>query len=285
MNKIKILIVVAIVIMLSGCKDYGEKRIVKLLTVDQSKVSIYYYDYSKEEVDYLKEEREYTDIGNVLTDILSEEDYELKLCQYVVVEKEVIHNKLNELFFSLTNSKFSPDIAIIETENPEDIKKYIDLKQRNYPIYTYCIDGNTISGVIENPDTMEKDIIISDNVYKILTPQQSFIFDIINKKINKGIYFFENEGKKYSINFDNLDVYCYVKDDILYMNFSGNIKNYKGAPSGDKDKKKLIELAQKNIQEVVSSIISDDIIAEKFNILWYRQVDYFDSIIININID
>ncbi len=285
MNKIKILFIIVMIIMLSGCKNYGEKRIVKLLTINQSKISIYYYDYSKDEVGYLKEEREYTDIGNSLTDILSEKDYELKLCQYAVVEDEVIHNKLNELFFSLTNSKFSSDIAIIETENFEDIEKYIDLKQRNYPIYTYWINENTVSGVIENPDTMEKDIIIANNVYKTLTPQQSFIFDAINKKVKKGIYFFEEDEKKYSINLDNIDIYYYVKDEVIYMNFSCNIKNYKGAPSGQKNKSELINLAKKNLQEVITSIISDDIIRDKFNLLWYRQVEYFDSVSININID
>ncbi len=285
MRKIKIFLIITIVIMLTGCKDYGEKRIVKLLSVDQNYVSVYYYDYSKKEVEYLKEEKEYGDIGNALTEILGEEKYDLKLCQYAVVDSDVVENHLKELFFALTNSKFSPDISIIEVENIYKAEEYIKHKMLNYPVYTYKINQDTISGIVDNPDTKEKHIIISDKIYKTLTPQQSFVFDIINKKMNNGIYSFEENEKKYAVNLENIDVFYYVKDRTLYMQFSANIKSYKGAPSGEPNKSELRNIVVKSMRENIQSLLEDNVIEENFNLLWYRNVNEFDNIKLDIKLD
>ena len=44
------MVIVLFIMLFTGCSEYGEKRLVKLVTVDKENISVFYYDYSAEAV-------------------------------------------------------------------------------------------------------------------------------------------------------------------------------------------------------------------------------------------
>jgi hypothetical protein len=55
---------------------------------------------------------------------LSEDDYDLKLCRFAVVNSDIADNSMNELFFALTDNRFAPDIIILEGDTNIEAEEY-----------------------------------------------------------------------------------------------------------------------------------------------------------------
>ena len=284
LKKIEILIIITLCLCFSGCKQYGEKRIVNFITVDSDKISIYYDDFSQDNPVYLVEERINSGISNTLVKLLSEANYDLKLCRYVIVSDNILNNCINELFFALTDNRFAPDVIVLKGETNLSAEKYEKADKLTYPLYNYKTENDMISCVVEQLDNNEKIIIIDNKIYKQLDGQQSFVFDILSKRIKNGIYVFESNNEVLSAELEMIDVYYYVKNDILYINVTAVMKGYKGASSKDNDKKAVEKDVEESISSYIEELLNDAIITEKFNLLWYNKINHFIKTEINTNI-
>ena len=284
MKKIEILVVAFICLIFTGCKEYGEKRIVNIITADSDKIAVYYYDFSGEEPAYLKEEKDNNGIKNTLVQILSEADYDLKLCRYAVVSGEIISDNINELYFALTDSRFAPDIIIVEGETNVAPEEYEKNDKYAYPLYNYSVNDNTITCVVEKADNNEKNIIIEGGFYKQLDEQQSFAFDILNRTKKQGTYKFEKNGEVFSAELKNINAFNYVKDNMLYITLTAVMESYKGMPAGEKDKKIFENLLEKDIYKNITELLEDKMLTDKFNLMLYDDSKDYKNINLNINI-
>lgn len=263
---------------LTSCKEYGEKRIVKLLTVDSENVAVYYYDYSKDSVSYLKEETENTDIKNSLTQLLSGSNYDLKLCKYALVEEDIIKTDFENLFYSLTNSKFSPDISILKWNKEDDPVDFINYNYYAYPIYSYNIKNNSISGIVGDTESEEKYVINSGEIYTKLNENQSFALNILNNVAVSGTFTVEKDGEIISVYTERISLFYKVNNGVLNVAVFGDLKSYKGAPSGDDAKKEVSFLAEKELENNIKFLLEDKTIQQEFNLLWYENVENFNKI-------
>ena len=284
MKIIKILIVAAVCLVFTGCKEYGEKRIVNLITVNSDKIAVYYYDFSKEEVTYLKEEKVNTGIKNTLVSMLSEADYDLKLCRYAVVSDEIIHNKIKELYFALTDNRFAPDIIILEGKTNLEPEEYKKTDEYAYPLYNYSVKNNMISCAVEKLDNNEKSIVIDNSFYRLLNRQQSFAFDILSRTKKQGTYVWENNETELSAELDKINTFYSVENRTLYINITAVIKSYKGMQAGSEYKKIIKDLIEKDICNNVTEMLEDKIMTNKFNLLLYEKSEHYDKINVNVNV-
>ncbi|MBQ7816771.1 MAG: hypothetical protein IJ339_05410 [Oscillospiraceae bacterium] len=284
MKKIKVFILFITVFLLTGCKEYGEKRIVTLMTADSENVAVYYYDFSSDEPSYLKEERENNGIENALIDILSKADYNLKLCKYAVVSKDIVESRINEVFFAVTDARFATDIAVIEGDTEKPAEFYTKIEKSNYPLYTYKVRDNNITGIVEKADENEKHIIYNNSLYKTIDPKQSFVIDMLTESIDRGIYVFENNTQQLAAYMENISSFYSEKDDNLHINISAVLKSYKGMPAGDKERQQFVELLKKSIKKETENILEDDIIVQSCDLLWYSKVEKFENVTVNIKI-
>lgn len=284
MKKIKTLIIIAMCLSFVGCKEYGEKRIVNFITIDDAKIAVYYDDFSKENPEYVVEERKNNGISNTLVRLLSEADYDLKLCKFAVVSKDILDSNINELFFALTDSRFAPDIVILEGETDLSPKEYEKIDKLSYPLYNYKIQNNAISCVVERVNDNEKNIIIDNKIYKRLTEQQSFVFDILSQTIKNGRYIFECNNEILSVELDKIKVYYYVKNDTVHINITAVMKNYKGASSNKNDKKSVEKMVEHNISKRIKELLYDTLITTNFNLLCGNNAEGCKKTEVNINI-
>ena len=181
---------------LQGCSDYGEKRIVKLVTIDKEYISLYYYDYSSEKTAYTVQKTKNNGIRNSMTELLSEHSYDLKLCQYAVCSEDVVKDEIKDVFLALTNSKFSPYISIIVGDTVNNCEKYIEYQAGNSPLYTYSINSDMICGIVEVPDKKEKILVNSGADYVKVAADNSFIIDLLSGKISEGVYILKRTQKR-----------------------------------------------------------------------------------------
>lgn len=273
-----LILIMSLSMVLTGCKEYGEKRIVKLITIDKENVALYYYDYSAEKPSYLVEQVPNNGIENSMTELLSQNNYDLKLCQFAVCDEQVITSDINGIFFALTNSKFSPHISVVTGEKTDDFEKYIDYPIGSYPLFTYTVEDNNITGIVENVDTKTKKMIIKDNIYTEISADKSFVLDILTGKTKNGIYTFENNDKKFSAVLQNLNSYCYVKNGILNVRITGIIQSYKGMASNENAKTNFEYLLNNHIKNNAELLFNDSMIAESMNLLWYKNISAFNSV-------
>lgn len=284
MKKLSVFIVLFAAVLMTGCKEFGEKRIVTLLLADREKISVYYYDFSAENPTYLKEEKENNGIKNTLTELLSENDYDLKLCKYAVVSEDIIKNNINELFFALTDTRFAPDIVILQGDTQADAEKYMELKKDNYPIYNYNFDNGLIDAIVETADGGEKNVIVDNSLYKKLDEQQAFVLDMLCNKVKNGEYIFEYENENLSANLDMINTYYSVSNNVLKISINAVIKNYKGLPADKKYKQQISELLKSDIKSNAEILMKDSFIAENLNLLWFKDVKEFNKIKIEVNV-
>lgn len=284
MKKIKTAIVLLLLLFLCGCKEYGEKRIVKLVIIDNENVSLYCYDYSSDKIDYVIEKSPNTGIENTLSQMLSENEYNLKLCKYVVCSDEIIKNFLPEVVDSIINLKFSTDVSIINGNTTENSINYIELNDSRYPVYSYDIAENGINGIVENIDEKTKYIISEDEYIKTLPSNQSVAADIITNMINEGIYVFEFSGKTFSAYLENISTFYTADSDTLNLNITAVLKSYKGLPSNKTDKEYMIKLIKDNLNKDIYNLYADEKVVKTLKLDWVDKIYSTDSIQINISV-
>ena len=284
MKKYKIAIVLIMLLMFTGCNEYGEKRIVKLLTINEENITLYYYDYSKDKPVYLTETMVNTGIENTLTDLLSIAEYDLKLCEYAVCSEDVIENNMTELFEGLINSKFSPCIVVVEGKITGDDEKYIDIEKKNYPLYTAHMTEAGVTSIVENADNYEKKIITDGVLYKTLYQQESFVLDVLGGKIKQGTYIFESAGKKYAVKLENIKLNYSFDGNNLNLKIDAVLKSYKGLSSNKEDKKLISEMAERSIKKNADNIFNDALLTDKFKLLWYKAINDVNQINVSVNI-
>jgi len=98
------------------------------------------------------------------------------------------------------------------------------------------------------------------------------------------VYYFLYGGENYSAQLNTISTFNSVKDNTLYINISAVLKSYKGMPSGKKYKRKMEKILAEDIAHNVKEVLSDKVITERFDILWYKNVEDFGKININVNI-
>ena len=284
MKKIKLILALIAFVVFYGCignSGHGDSRIVKLVTIDDENITIYCYDYSEEKPSYTKVQMKNSGVENTIAEILSQNRYNLKLCRYVVCGENIVDNDINSVFSALIESKFSPDIAIINGD-VNDGEKYIEEVNDLYPIYSYKLADNKINGVVRNADTAENKIIVDSSLYKTMDKEQSFVFDILNGNIKNGIYLFEKDNKNYVAEMERISVYNTVVDNVLKVNIFADLKSYKGMTADAYSKKEFSKYLENNIKENGERIYNDEVIVAKFNLLWYSKIENFADIEINV---
>lgn len=284
LKKIKLLSVILLSFLIVGCKEYGEKRVVRLIYADCDKISLYYYDFTKDKPEYSKAEKTNKGIEDTLVEMLSENNYDLKLCKYAVIDKDIINNKSKEIFCALTNAKFSPDIVILAGNVNDNPEKIIETDKSNYPIYNYIYKNGNLDAIIEDSEKMEKNIIINNKFYKKLDRNQSFAMDVINNVTNNGVYKFYSDNKILSAELSGITTFCSVDKNILNINVNALLKSYKGMPSGIESKQKISNMIEDDLEKNIKSLIDDKLICDRFNLLWYRKVKNFEKIKIQVKI-
>jgi len=280
----KILVILVLVLSVTGCKEYGEKRIVKLLTISDDKISIYYYDYSADKPSYNVAEKENTGIENTLVQLLSDHEYDLKMCRYVVCDSNIIENNIEELFNGLVNSKFSMDTVIIQGDTDAEPEKYTELKKYSYPIYSYYVENGKINGIAENATDNTKNVIADSKLHTILTQQQSFAFDIIKNNIDNGTYVFEHNGVQLSANLENITVFCTVKNDTAHITVDAMLKSFKGMPSNKTSKQQFMEIAQNSIKNNIIYLLDDRCMTENLKLNWFDNLGSCNAVDIQVNL-
>lgn len=268
----------------TGCKEYGEKRIVKLITIDKEQITLYYYDYTSDTPSYLKESIVNTGIENSITELLYTAEYDLKLCEYAVCDSYIIQNSVPELFYGLINSKFSPNIKIIEGDLSDNNEKYINLKNIYFPVYSYYINDNKINAVIDNAESKEKNIIINNSYYKKISEEESFLLDILLADIKEGFYNFKSGEKNYSAELENIDVICSNKNNMAYVNINAVLKSYKGLSSGKEEKSLMTDIIKNSIENNMYNILADQVMTDNLNLSWFKKLYNTEAIKVTVNI-
>ena len=284
MKKYSVLIICLICLALSGCREYGEKRIVKLITIDANNISLHYYDYSADKPSYLVEKCENKGIENTLTELLSQNEYDLKLCKYAVCDSNTVLYKAGELYDALIKTKFSPDIIILQGDTTTESEKVVNISGKNYPIYNYYAENGRITGIIENLDDTEKNIIIDSTYYKTLDEKQSFIFDVLTNTVRKGRFAFEKGGKLFSADIEGINTFYSVNDEALNINICAALKSFKGMNAGEESKAEMKKLLREEWTQNVELLLGDKKITDKFNVLWYGKIENFNGVKVNVNI-
>ena len=282
--KIVKVLVLLVCILFTGCREYGEKRIVSTVVVDNDKVLLYYYDFSQENPVFLKEEKQNTGIENTLTDLLSHNDYNLKLCKYAVVSEDIVDGRINEMFYALTDNRFATDVVIIEGDTGLSAEDYEKINKKDYPVYNYRVKNNSINAVVEKMSSEEKKIIIENKTYRELDSSQSFVFDVITNVSDGGNYIIKHNEKTIAAELEKPDTFFHIKNNILYMNITAVLKSYKGVPADIYNKEWVRSLLEKDMYYQVKNLIEDKIITENFDLIWYGKVGSFNDIKIEVNI-
>ena len=278
------LLILLLCMMLSGCKEYGEKRIVSTVVADTDKVKVYYYDFSQEKPSYIKEEGKNNGLKNTLADIFAQNDYSLKLCKYAVVSEEILDDGLNKIFFALTDGRFAPDIVVLQGDTDLDAEEYAKIDKDSYPIYNYNFENNSIDGIVENISSAEKNIIIDNKVYKKLNLQQSFVFDIISNVKDCGKYLIYDQNELIVAELYKSNTFYCAEGSILNVNIKAVLKNYRGMPSGEKYRESVCDLLENDIKKQAEELLKDKLLTDSFDLLWYRNTGGFNAININVNI-
>lgn len=284
MKAVKLVFLCVCLTVLCGCGDYGEKRIVKLITISDEEIAAYCYDFEQNKPTYTAYKSDNNGIGQTLTEMFSDGDYTLKLCQSVIVEEKIIDNSMQQLVYALTDNRLSPDACIMLGNTDEECEKYIGGKIGNYPIYSYKMQDKNICGVVENADTKEKALIVDSQKYTVLSPDESAVFDILSGIDGKVDYCFDADGVKLLANLENVSLFYYIDDDILNITISALLKSYKGMPAGKDEKQQFIKLIQQSINNNAVKLLKDRVVAENYDLLWYKNVKKFDKIMVNVNI-
>ena len=280
----KLLLVLLFAIALSGCKEYGEKRIVKLLTVDREYVTVYYYDYNAEEPSYKTEKMENKGIENTFVKLLSENDYDLKLCKYAVLSDETAQNQIYKVFNALNQSKFSPDIKLVVGDTFENCEKYIESDNTSYPLYSYGLNNGNVTAIIQNADNGQRNIIIDSMQYTVLNKQQGYMLDVLCKNISNGVYGFTDGEKEYSADLGFISTFYCVESNTLKVNIAAMMKSYKGIVSDNKNRKVFKQILAENMEQTAVKLLNDSIIIENFGLDWYSKIKPYNSININVYI-
>lgn len=270
--------------MLTGCHEYGEKRIVSTVVADKDVVAVYYYDFTQESTAYLKEVRQNNGIKTALTEILSQNDYNLKMCRYAVVSEEIVNNGINEVFFALTDNRFAPDTVIIEGNTKLAAEDYENINKPFYPVYNYSFKNSGVNAVIEKISSGEKIIVIDNKVYRELDSSQSIVFDILCNVTGDCIYMINDNNTVIMAELNKANAFRYAEKNNLTINISAVLKSYKGMPSDNRTKESVCRMLEKDISYQVKSLLTDKTLADNFGILWYENTDDFEDISVNVNI-
>lgn len=288
MKKINLIFLLILLLSLTGCKEYGEKRIVKMLTITQQEISVIYYNYSTHEVQYDKVSKENAGIQNTIVDILKNDRYDLKLCQYCIVDEAIAKEQLTEVFSALNNSKFSPDINLVCTDNFINIEKYLQQTLIKNPIYNFDYRSNTINATLPLKKSENSKIIISDGKKnKIINETQYTILDILTNQSNSYRYNFYEKNQALSADLENATTSYGVKNNTLCIDIFARLVAYRGMSSGDKIKNDFLQILKKSIDSQVRGIYKQEILTDQYNLFWYNQVKPFSKekeIKITINI-
>ena len=283
MKKIKLLLLL-VCCMLTGCREYGEKRIVSTVVADKEAVAVYYYDFTGDKPDYQKEERYNQGLKSTLTEILSQNDYSLKLCRYAVVSEDIIAEGVDKIFYALTDNRFALDMVIIEGDTGLDAEEYEKIDKNGYPIYNYSFSNIGVDAVIENMSSDEKKLIVENKVYRQLNPSQSFVFDIVNNTENDGIYTIISDKTTIMAQLDKINTFYCIQNAELNINITAILKSYKGMPSDRKTKEYVCSQLEKDIEYQTKTLLEDKIITDRFDLLWYRQAGKYEDVKINVNV-
>ncbi|MBE6887382.1 MAG: hypothetical protein E7484_03060 [Ruminococcaceae bacterium] len=276
------LIILSAVLLLTACSDYGEKRIVKLVTVNKENISFYYYDFKAEKPSFVIEQKQNTGIENTMTDILSENDYNLKLCSFVVCDKAVVEDNIGELVSALFNSRFSPDVSVVAGNTEEDCEKYTYMQNGKYPLHSYNMSKEALNGVVENAETHEKYVIYNSKTVRTLDDRKSFAVDAAGNAVTKGVYTFDNQGKTLTANLENINTFYSTENGMVNVTLSAILKNYKGMPANKESKQQFINLLEYNLDKDIRDIYEDSILTECLNLDWFRKAYNTDKIKVNI---
>lgn len=282
-KKVKLILLLMLCLAFTGCRQYGEKRIVKLVTVDRDYISLYYYDYSQEKPSYLKAEKANSGIENTLVELLNESRYDLKLCKYAICDGETVRYGMQSLYTALMDARFSPDIIVAEGDTTQDAEKYIDSDQKKYPLYS-CKAAEGITAVVENYDLGIKNMVVNSQLYTTLGTEQSVVFDMLTANIKSGSYSFKSNDSSFSAVLEGISVFYSVENGKLNINICASLKSYKGMAADKQSKAEFVDLLQKSIEKNALQLINDKTLAESFDLLWYGKVKPFDSVAINVKI-
>ena len=276
--------VITICVLFSGCKEYGEKRIVNFIVADDKKIAVYYYDFSSEEETSIKEEYLNMGIENTLVDMLSDHEYNLKLCRYIVVDEEYLQNNIREIYFALTDCRFAPDIVILAGDTNLEFAEYLNTDKRYYPIYNYKFYNDDICGVVERLNGNGKILIYNDRVIQKIDDKTSLIFDILNNIAKTVVYTFEYQDSLISAKLDNIKTFQYTDRDTLNISVTAIMKNYKGMAADIERREYLKQLLEEDIHKQAQTLLQDTFLAEKFGLVWCGKTSDYKNVNINVNI-
>lgn len=268
-----LLLLIQMLIFLTGCKEYGEKRIVKMLSITEDEISMLVYNYAGEKVQYDTISKKNDGIQNTIIDILKKEKFDLKLCQYCFIDEATADNKAKEVFLALNSAKFSPDINLVATNDFEDMERHLGEDLIKNPIYNFTYDKGEINGTIPLENATKSEIIIKNSKKQIVINEtQLVLLNILTNKTSKHRYNFFYGGQSYSADLENATTSYGAQNNTLDVEIFTRLVSYKGMSVGQKEKREFETIMRQSMEEEAEKIFKNTDLTEEYNLFWYNNV-------------
>ncbi|MEG0019797.1 MAG: hypothetical protein RR728_04545, partial [Oscillospiraceae bacterium] len=248
------------------------------LTVSEKEISVMCYSYGADKVQYDKLAQKNEGLQNSVVELLKDGSFDLKLCQYCIVDSYVAKYQIQELFSALNNAKFSPDINVVAADNFEAIEEYLDGNEVKNPIYNWQLNSKGISAKMPIIGKENAEIVMLNSCfYTTIKENQAYFIRTITNMPSKGSYNFNYGDKIFSAVLEDANTYYSVKNNVLTVKLMAKLATYRGMTSGKNNREEFIQLAQQTIKREIEAIYEDDGLVEQYNLFWYKKVKEFDT--------
>lgn len=242
-------------------------------------LQISYYDFTQEEESYGDKNYHAENIEDFSAQIMEDEKYSFRLCENVLISKEILSKNMNDTVNFIKNSGIPITVNIaVATKIPDEDKAV------QCPIYNLSQNNGKVTGGVEDGETGGRYIIYENEVIEFLPFEKSVCLDLLTDNITNVEYIFQN--KKYYADLDRINTAYAVKNDEFIINIDMFLKGFTGTADTANGRKEMKNLLMSNIKENIYRLIDDENLKRIYNFKWLRKQkgDHTTKLRIDINI-
>ena len=242
-------------------------------------LQISYYDFTQEEESYGDKNYHAENIEDFSAQIMEDEKYSFRLCENVLISKEILSKNMNDTVNFIKNSGIPITVNIaVATKIPDEDKAV------QCPIYNLSQNNGKVTGGVEDGETGGRYIIYENEVIEFLPFEKSVCLDLLTDNITNEEYIFQN--KKYYADLDRINTAYAVKNDEFIINIDMFLKGFTGTADTANGRKEMKNLLMSNIKENIYRLIDDENLKRIYNFKWLRKQkgDHTTKLRIDINI-
>lgn len=295
MKKYKIILLIFSLLVFTSCSSNERTgNVVKSLVIQEDlgvyKAIFICYDYSEKEIAYKFVENEAYNINNAVIGLLNKDNFDLKLCEYLILQDSIAEEKLNEVFSVVNSAKFSQGLNLICIKTNKALEKIFISENIENPLCDFIFKDQKVTAQIPmldgvNYNEINRILIIDNKMYKKLNMQECIVLDMLVQKSKQAKYKFYLDEKEMMANISDIKVVFSDDNAQMTVNIFAQLNSYHGLEAGQKGRKKFIDLFKKELSKTVLSIYNDKVIKDVYHLDWYKKMNNLKSEDIAINIE